>query len=430
MRETPLQFNVEWTRAQYGQLTKFFTGNDKGWRGEVQFDATVTGTPASVKISSTISADDFRRYDITSGRALRLTARCDAVYEAPAHQLNEILCNAPVGAGLIKITGNTGLPGAHFYELTFTARDVPARALAALAQRAKKNLPDDLLAEGTLQGKFSLAENASATPRHRFEGHGEITDLHVSSKSENVEFGSETLPFVATDSLVGSAIRAKSGMRVADYAHVDLGPFAIEHRSGGASVRGWVGHSGYAFSATGDAEAGRVLRLARILGLPAPTTNAVGTAQLNLQITGSWAGFSGPQIAGTAKLRDVHFGFRPTSEPVDVSSAEIQFVPDTLRITKLNVSAAGANWKGSVEIPRGCSKPETCPVHFVLGADLIALAQFSEWEKAHPKKRPWYRVLQNGPNAPLYRHACMLQDGLRQTNSCCAILQSTRSRLP
>ena len=32
-RDTPMQFSMEWSRAQLGQLTKFVTGNDKGWRG-------------------------------------------------------------------------------------------------------------------------------------------------------------------------------------------------------------------------------------------------------------------------------------------------------------------------------------------------------------------------------------------------------------
>ena len=38
LRDTPLQFNMEWNRAQLGQITKFFTGNDQGWRGEIQLD--------------------------------------------------------------------------------------------------------------------------------------------------------------------------------------------------------------------------------------------------------------------------------------------------------------------------------------------------------------------------------------------------------
>ena len=33
LRDTPLQMTVEWSHGQLGQVTKFFAGNDKGWRG-------------------------------------------------------------------------------------------------------------------------------------------------------------------------------------------------------------------------------------------------------------------------------------------------------------------------------------------------------------------------------------------------------------
>lgn len=44
-RDTPLQFSLEWNRAQLGQFTKLFTGTDKGWRGTILVDVDLTGTP-------------------------------------------------------------------------------------------------------------------------------------------------------------------------------------------------------------------------------------------------------------------------------------------------------------------------------------------------------------------------------------------------
>ena len=58
---------MEWSRAQLGQLTKFVTGNDKGWRGAIDFNLAVAGTPAKLRTSGSASIQDFRRYDITSG---------------------------------------------------------------------------------------------------------------------------------------------------------------------------------------------------------------------------------------------------------------------------------------------------------------------------------------------------------------------------
>ncbi len=156
-KETPLKFDVEWTRAQLGQVTKFLSGNDKGWRGEIELIAALSGSPAQLKFTSTASIDDFRRYDITSGKALRLAAHCDGEYSTVSHEFHQVLCGAPVGSGLITLEGDVGLPGSGHYAVTVKAENIPASAFVVLAERAKKNLPDDVLAEGTLRGSVEPA---------------------------------------------------------------------------------------------------------------------------------------------------------------------------------------------------------------------------------------------------------------------------------
>ncbi|HKV82719.1 MAG TPA: AsmA family protein [Candidatus Sulfotelmatobacter sp.] len=397
-RDTPVQFDVEWARAQLGQITKFFAGNDWGWRGDIRFNATVTGTPVLLKISSTVSADDFRRYDIASGASLRMAGRCDGEYSTQEHEFHQIACIAPVGAGLLAITGDTGVPGRHKHHLTVTAQDLPASAIGALARRAKKDLPEDLLLGGMLQGKLTVSENAATGVESRVEGHGEIAGLRLSSISEKVELGPVTVPIILTGqtaSIAKDPLRTQSLRR----AQFELGPFALDRaRAGGAAVRGWVDRSGYGFTILGDAEVGRTLRLARTFGIRTLNSAADGTAQLNLQITGSWMGqggtaaFAGPQVTGSAKLRNVRFGLRGSGEPVEISSAEMQLAPSVVRVGKLNLKAAGAVWKGSVEMPRGCGIPENCQVHFQLNTDEISLNEVNEWVNPSPKSRPWYRL--------------------------------------
>src|SRR5579871_2236777 len=190
-KDTPLKFNVEWTRAQLGQVTKFLSGNDKGWRGEIELDIALTWTPAKLKVSSSGSIEDFRRYDITSGKALHLAGNCDGKYSSLTHEFSELICSAPVGQGLITLTGQTGLPGSHHYGVIVRAENVPASAAVTLVERVKKNLPDDLDAEGTLQGSFSMQEDAANESGPRWEGRGEIADLHISSAGNKAEFASE-----------------------------------------------------------------------------------------------------------------------------------------------------------------------------------------------------------------------------------------------
>src|SRR5262249_16044755 len=67
LRQTPVQFSMQWEGAQLGQVTKLFSGEDKGWRGTITVSADLAGTPADLTVRSDGSLEDFRRYDILGG---------------------------------------------------------------------------------------------------------------------------------------------------------------------------------------------------------------------------------------------------------------------------------------------------------------------------------------------------------------------------
>ena len=408
-RDTPLQFDVEWSRAQLGQVTKFFTGNDKGWRGGIRFDANFSGSPAKLKIVSAASVEDFRRYDIASGSALRLSGRCEAEYSSLTHEFDDLQCRAPIGTGLLTVAGTVGLAESRHYALSLTADKVPANALAMLAQRVKKDVPGDLVVDGALQGKILLQEDLATGAKPRFEGRGEIAGLHMSSAETDVEFGPQTIPFA----FVGSSVpgrRRESGMQAPEGNHLEFGPVTLGgSRVESASIRGWANRAAYGANLTGSADVGRILRLARLVGIPALAANTEGSAQLNLQIGGSWvsqsatgAGFVGPQVTGSARLQNVRVPVRGAGI-VEIGSAEMQFAPDGVHVGKLAAKAAGTNWTGWLQLPRGCATPGKCPAQFSLTADDLSLTRMTEWAVPSSATRPWYRVLdsgsQNGPSA-------------------------------
>ena len=409
LRDTPLQFTVEWSRGQLGQITKFFAGNDKGWRGGIQIDLALSGTPAKLSIASGIAVEDFRRYDIPNGKALRLAGHCDGEYSSLTHEFHGVMCSAPVANGLVALKGDLGLPGSHRYGIEITASDIPASAVMVLAQRAKRNLPEDLTAEGRLRGDFSLQEDAAAGTKPRFEGHGEIADFRLSSLTNKAEIGPETVPFVLASGLGGGtrmAARSLTGMKISQGARIEFGPFvAGSGRGGTPTIRGWVNRGGYSCAVVGETEIGRTLRLARMVGVPALSSSAEGTAQVDLQIAGSWtgesngtaAGFAGPQVTGSAKLRNIRVTLRGTADPIEILTAEMQLAPEAVRVGKLSAKTAGSAWTGSLEMPRGCSSPDSCAVHFVLNTNQASLGQLQEWVSPGAKRRPWYQVL--GPNS-------------------------------
>jgi hypothetical protein len=155
----------------------------------------------------------------------------------------------------------------------------------------------------------------------------------------------------------------------------------------------------------GEADIAKALRTARTFGLPALQSAAEGSAQIDLQIAGSWAalssgaasGFSAAQVTGTTNLHNVHIALHGPGGQVEIVSADMQLSPDEVHVSKLNAIAADTSWTGSLVMPRGCGAAAACPVHFKLDANQIALGAMREWVSPSPEDRPWYRVLQ--PNA-------------------------------
>jgi hypothetical protein len=405
LRDTPLQFTLEWDRPQLGQLTKFLTGIDKGWRGAVQLDATLSGTPAQLQISSDASIRDFRRYDILSGEAMQLAAHCDGRYSSIDHVVHELFCRQPIGGGAVTLHGDAGLPSTHKYDLVLMAEDVPAGALVALAQRAKKNIPEDLATTGDLDGSLLIRETGVSGGGLLVTGSGEISKLHLSSTSNKAELDLGNVPLVVGSGRAVVASHDRMGRVPRDFSlkgpHLEFGPFPVPVGRVPLPARAWVGVSGYRISLAGDVEVARAWRVARLFGLSALRTTAEGGALVDLQIAGSWADwasgvpskFTEPQVKGTAKLHSVRVEVRGTAEPVEIAAADLQFLHDELRVTKLTASAAHTQWTGSLQLPRGCGTASACVVRFQLNAGEIGLTQTGQWINPHPKERPWYKVL-------------------------------------
>lgn len=420
LRETPLKFSLEWTRAQLGQLTKLLSGNDKGWRGEVQLDATLSGIPAAMQVTAEASIQDFHRYDLPNSEGLRLAAHCNASYSSAEAMLHDILCRAPVGDGMITLRGDAGLRGVRNADLSLELDSIPANSVAQLARRAKKNLPTDLRATGSVQGNFSMKENASS-PGPEFRGHGEIANLRLQSLGNKADLVQASIPFMLSSKFAGDHVAARprwlsqaspQPSSIPDEMHLEYGPFPLMlGRPTPAQVRGWLGRSGYAMVVRGDAEVSRALHLASLLGLPAIKASVEGAAQVDLNIAGSWAetlsgtasGFSSPVLTGTAQLHNVRATLRGTNGPIEVSAAELHLLNDEVRVEKLSARAADARWTGSIVLPRGCGIPGACLVRFDLNAEETGIGDLRAWLSSEPSQRPWYAMLSTAePAAPSF----------------------------
>jgi AsmA-like C-terminal region/AsmA family len=419
LRETPLQFILQWESAQLGQLTKLIAGNDSGWRGEVGLEASLSGTPSDMKVSTDVSIRDFHRYDISSSEGLRLATHCDASYSSTEAMLHNILCSSPVGSGTMTLRGDAGLPAVHKIELALNLENVPVSAAAQLARRAKKALPADLVSTGSLQGDFAVSEDGVAALMPEFQGHGQITDLHLQSALTQVEFTARSIPF--TLNRHGSGWRSKTRtapkpaaevLPTPEELNIEFGPFPVAlGRPVPALARGWLARSGYGIVLRGDGEVAHSLRLATLLGLPALKASVEGAAQMELQIAGTWAGsvsgassgFSLPELTGTVQLHNVRAEVKGVSEPIEILSAQLALAHDGARVDKLIARAAAALWTGSIALPRGCGTPGACLIRFNVNTEEMALGDLYEWLGSQPAQRRWYQILAaTKPEAPSF----------------------------
>jgi hypothetical protein len=428
LRETPLQFSMEWSRAQLGQLTKLISGSDRGWRGAVRLDATLNGTPAAMLVAADMSIEDFHRYDISSVGGVRLAAHCDGRYSSLENVTHEIFCSAPVGSGMITLHGDAGLPGVRRINLSLNLESVPMTAVEQLARRAKKGLPADLLATGSVQGNVVVKEDDTSGRGPDFQGRGEIADLRLQSASAKLDLAPGNVPFVLGSAGVhassknGSFRHLKDGiLPPPDELHLEYGPFPVAlGRPAPAQVRGWVARSGYGLVVRGEGEVSHTLRAASLLGLPALRANVVGVAQMELLVAGGWvtnvfgtfSGFSLPEVTGTVQLRNLRATVQGVNGPIEIASAELQLSPTEVRLEKLNAQAADARWTGSVTLPRGCGTPGACLVRFSLNTEEAGLSGLHEWLTPPPSQRRWYQMLTTDEPAP-----ASLFESLRATGS-------------
>jgi hypothetical protein len=407
---------VEWEQAQLGQLTKLVSGSDKGWRGAVRFDATMSGSPAAMRVTVDTSIQDFHRYDISSGGGERLAAHCDGKYSSADRMMREIACSAPVGDGAITLHGDAGLPVIHGVDLSLNVDNVPMNAVTNFVRRVKKNLPGDLVSAGTVQGNFAVKDDA-VSRKVKFEGQGDITGLRLHSDATKAEFATASIPFIlnsgarrSSSSKTASELSIRDlnvgALQAPEELHVEFGPFAVAlGRPAAAQARGWIARSGYRMVLRGDGEVSHTLRLAGLLGLPAMQTSAEGVAQMDLRFAGSWggswgetasgtsAGFSLPEATGTVQLHNVRAMMRGVNGPIEISAAELRLLPDEVRLDKLSAKAADARWTGSLSLPRGCGAPGACLIRFNLNTEEVKLSALHEWLSSHPKQRRWYQIL-------------------------------------
>lgn len=409
LHATPVQVSVQWEKGQLGQITKLLSGKDRGWRGGVTLSANLSGTPEALLIRSQVGIADFHRYDIAGNGAVLLSANCAGRYSVADGTVKDLLCESPLASGTLKMSGKLGPVGDEMnYDLKLAADKVPLTSVLRVLRQAKKQLSPDLTATGLVRLNVHAVHHGLGPGSVDGDGAATSVRLIKNGGQDEIVFGNIPLTFVTET--VAPAKSATVNARVQQpKPQMRVGPFPLA--LGGpapASAGGWISASGYGFMVTGDAALRNLFRLADTVGIGGARPAAEGFANISLNVSGSWQGFSAPVVSGTAQLRNVRAEMRGVSTPIEITATKVVLTPDVVSLEKVAAQTGTTHWDGKVVAARNCA-PGDCTIRFDLTADRLSSTELQDWFASPTIKRPWYRILnlgeQTGPSPLLSARA-------------------------
>jgi hypothetical protein len=76
MAEVPVDLTASWNGAPMGEASKLLTGQDAGWRGNLNVEASLVGMLGAAKLTSTIHMEDLRRAEFVPVETMDVVTEC------------------------------------------------------------------------------------------------------------------------------------------------------------------------------------------------------------------------------------------------------------------------------------------------------------------------------------------------------------------
>jgi len=406
LRDTPVLLTVDFTKGQLGQITKLIYGRDRGWRGGATASASLSGTPAELGVVLDADVDDFRRYDIALGERLRLRAHCTGNFSSVTNSVSDVVCEAPVNPGVLRITGEGQNWGLDSYRVAIAAQQVPMDRLVAFARHAKKDLPADLNASGDADAAFQVTKQPGEAPQWAGGGRTSQLALHSNVLGEPLEIGE--LQFVvpaaegkprSSSKTAASMASSRGDLRTqpapAEGFALQIKPFTLPIGAVSPAVASaYFDEQTYRARIGGPAEVNRLMQVAHAFGIGTPGVGLTGKAEVEIEMSGSWLGFSAPSANGSIQLQDVTAELQGVNEPLHIDSAKALLGNQAVSVTAFSGSFTnGPTVLGTASFPSHCTTPETCVLHFDVRMNQLSLARTNQLLNPAAQAGPWYRLL-------------------------------------
>ena len=93
MAEVPVDLTASWDGAPMGEASKLLSGADEGWRGNLSVEATLVGTLAAAKLTTTVHMVDLRRAEFVPVETMDVQADCRGTVDVTAAVVKDPDCS-------------------------------------------------------------------------------------------------------------------------------------------------------------------------------------------------------------------------------------------------------------------------------------------------------------------------------------------------
>ncbi|MFL6300637.1 MAG: AsmA family protein [Terriglobales bacterium] len=401
-RQTPVNLAVSLDNGQLGQLSEFIYGRDRGWRGGLDANATIAGTPSNLQLAFNATLDDFRRYDITGSDSSRIRARCTAQYadgDSESQSLHNIDCRLPSGNGEVSMRGSVeALFRNPQYDLSIAVSHLPGAVLASAVRRMRRGVIADLNAAGEMNGAFTVRSGGGEDATPVFAGGGSLHNVRITSRMIQPEFVLSDVQFALDrdDTKPAKRGRKRGPQDAAIPPTPTLRVSSTELVLGSAPQRvayleAAIHPGDFSVSLRGQAALERALPIAQALGFSVPKSAITGVADLNLVMNGVARDFAEPWFEGKASLNAVKIraGAFPKPITMDYATAEFSRGGTDFWMQEAVIGDGSVRVRGTITFPRECST-DVCPVRFALSSNQLNLDDLNSLFNSAAHDRPWY----------------------------------------
>ncbi len=407
----PVHLNLSWHNAQLGQASRLLSGQDLGWRGQLNMDGTLRGSLQNLTLKWMIHVDNTHRIEFNPVSSPSFNASCQATYHNAGPAVDHILCLLPTPPGHLLLTGsipNLTLPKP---SLQLEVNRLPAPFLVQLFGLVRQNA-GSIQADGLMNGEFTYGpqppapKSAHILPRRNPQpaaangwlGRADFAPLtlHLHGLSQPIVVPDLTVyagPLPSAPQPKSRPARLRRIRKIVPTnPRTGLPPFEFSIAPAlvpfGAptplTVSGALHASGFQLQFDGPASIADLAALHRQLGafpLHLRSFAHKGLAILNLTLAGPWiAPYSEfatvPSVAATGNVQLNGIALHPSflSGPVQVSRANLILTPLQVTWNSADFTIGALSGTASASYTTLC-QASICPARFALDLHNAQLSQ-------------------------------------------------------